>query len=104
MVLDFNQFTTTITQANHPEELRSILVRLFREVSMRWTNRRVEQTGFENATEEELHSAFYRTANELLIRWGLLQDQLGNTIVGILQSRNCLNTHLFPRISLKPLT
>jgi hypothetical protein len=49
---------------------------------MRYNENRVEQTGFEAATEEELHLAFFRTANEMLIRWGHLQDQLGNVVVG----------------------
>ena len=53
---------------------------------MRGNGNRIEQTGFEEATEEELELAFYHTVNELLVRWGCLQDQLGNFVVSIYNS------------------
>lgn len=77
-------FNNRIRNATHPEELRDILVLIFHEVVMRWTRRRVEQTGFEGVSESDLYAAFYRTVNELLIMWGNLQTQLGNTVVGFL--------------------
>jgi hypothetical protein len=83
MVLDLQHLDNFVTHTDRPEALRNLLVRLFREVAMRWTNRRDEETGFEQATEEELNFAFYCTANELLIRLGQLQTQLGNKSVHI---------------------
>ena len=83
MPFSHQNFETTVTQATDPEQLRDILVLLFREVAMRYSRNRVERTGFEDLTEEELHLAFYRTANEMIIRWGYLQDQLGNVVVGM---------------------
>jgi hypothetical protein len=65
-----------VTQVQ-PDELQQIIFRIFRELAMRHNGNRVEHTGFEAATEDELHLAVYRTVNELLIRLGLLQDQLG---------------------------
>ena len=52
---------------------------------MRYNGNRVEQTGFEAATEEELHLAFFRTVNEMIVQWGRLQDQLGNVVVSVRQ-------------------
>ena len=83
MPFSLNNLDATVSQATHPEELRNILVRIFREVAMRGTGTRTEQTGFEAATNEELELAFFRTANELLVRWGRLQDQLGNVVVSV---------------------
>jgi hypothetical protein len=81
MVLDLQHLNNFVTHTDRPEALRDILVCLFREVAMRWTNRWDEETGFERATEEELHAAFYCTTNELLIRLGQPQTQLGNKVV-----------------------
>jgi len=83
MPFSLQNLDARVTQATHPEQLRDILVRLFREMAMRHSRNRVERTGFEAATEEELHLAFFRTANEMIVRWGNLQNQLGNVVVGI---------------------
>lgn len=88
MPFSLQNLDTVVTQAPHPEQLRDILVRLFREVMMRCSGNRVERTGFEAATEEELHLAFYRTSNEMIVRWGRLQDQLGNTVVRVREPEN----------------
>ena len=57
-----------VTQATQPEELRDIICSIFHEISMRHTGSRVEQTGFEAATNYELQLAFYRTTNEMVRR------------------------------------
>ena len=63
-----------VKQAANPERVRDILVLIFRELMMRHTRHRTEHTGFEAATNDELQLAFYRTANELIVRWGRLRD------------------------------
>jgi hypothetical protein len=83
MPFSLDDFNTTISRAAHPEKLRDILVLIFHEVVMRGNGNRNEQTGFEAATDEELELAFLRTVNELLVRWGRLQDQLGNYVVSV---------------------
>ena len=51
-----------VTNAVLPEELRNItVVLIFRELAMRCT-------GFETATNEELHLALYRAVNEMVHR------------------------------------
>ena len=81
MPFSLQNLDTIVAQATHPEQLRDILILMFREVMMRCDGNRVERTGFEAATEEELHLAFFRTVNEMIVQWGRLQDQLGNVVV-----------------------
>jgi hypothetical protein len=95
MPFSLNNLDTRVRRATHPEKLRDILVLIFREVVMRHNGNRTERTGFEAATEEELHLAFFRTVNELLIRWGCLRDQLGNVQVSIHFFTHC-STQRFP--------
>jgi len=52
-----------VTNTVLPEELRNIVVLIFRELVMRLTGARVERTGFETATNEELHLALYRAVD-----------------------------------------
>jgi hypothetical protein len=89
-----------VTHATHPERLRDILVHVFLEMAMRYSGNRVERTYFETFNDEELHLAFFRTVNEMLVRWGRLQDQLGNTVVGML---GCVysSTQCFPESCLR---
>jgi hypothetical protein len=96
MPFSLDNLDATVSQATHPEELRDILVLIFREVAMRWNGNRTKKTGFEAATEEELELSFFRTVNELLIRWGRLQDQLGNVVVSIHIIAPCF-TQSFPK-------
>jgi hypothetical protein len=98
MPFSLNNLDATVSQATHPEELRNILVLIFREVVMRATGTRTEQTGFEAATNEELELAFFRAANELLVRWGRLQDQLGNVVVSIHNHIYFSTNSIFSRI------
>ena len=57
-----------VTHANHPEDLRDIICFIFHEMANRGTGFQAEKTGFEAATDYELKSAFYRTANEMVRR------------------------------------
>ena len=57
-----------VIHTDSPEDLRDILVLIFHEVAMRLTGLRVEETGFETASFDDLHLAFYRTANEMVGR------------------------------------
>ena len=75
-MFSLDNFNHRVTHAAHPEQLRDILCLLFHEMEMRRGGSRYETTGFEAASDEDLHLAFYRTANEMIIRWGRLQDQL----------------------------
>ena len=86
MAFSLNDLNAMVSQAAHPEMLRDLLVHIFHEVAMRANGNQTEQTGFEEATEEELELAFIHMANELLVRWGRLQDQLGNFVVGTCDS------------------
>jgi hypothetical protein len=76
MFSTLNNFEQHITQVAHPEQLRDILCLLFDEMEMRGKGFRNKRTGFETATDEELHLAFYRTANQMIIMWSFLRDQL----------------------------
>ena len=75
-MFSLNHFEQRVAQAAHPEQLRDILCLLFREMAMRRADYRDEITGFEAATDEDLHLAFYRTANEMILMWCHLRDQL----------------------------
>lgn len=59
-----------VTHAVLPEDLRDIICLIFHEMAMRrrGSRFRVEETGFETATNRELHLAFYRTANQMVRR------------------------------------
>ena len=72
-----------VTQAGHPEVLRDIILVIFDQMRLRQAGRRGSPTifGFENASVGELELSLIRTVNELLVRWGRLQNQLGNTVV-----------------------
>ena len=97
MPFSLKHLDATVSQATHPENLRNILVLIFHDALMRANGNRTERTGFEEATDEELESAFFRTANEFLVRWGRLQDQLGNFVVGT-HDHLYLSTQYFSRI------
>ena len=77
-MFSLNNFEHRVIAANHPEQLRDILCLLFEEMSMRHTGIHDEPTGFEDVTDEDLHHAFYRTANQMIIMWCRLQEQLVN--------------------------
>lgn len=93
-----DSFAATLSQVTHPEKLRNILILIFREAVMRGSGHRTERTGFEAATNEELELAFIRTVNELVVRWGQLQDQLGNHVVSDSPSVYCQHCSTFHRI------
>lgn len=57
-----------VTNAALPEDLRNIACLIFDEMERRRTGDRVDQTGFEDATNYELRLAFYRTVNEMVRR------------------------------------
>jgi hypothetical protein len=97
MPFSLKNLDTMVSQATHPERLRDLLVLIYREAVMRGNGNRTEQTGFETATEEELQLAFFRTVNELIVRWGLLQDQLGNKVVSAHNSIR-FSTQRFPEL------
>ena len=79
MPFSLNDHCAAVSQAGSVEEIRDIVVLIFREVVMRWTGCRGERTGFEDATEQDLHYAFYRAVNELLVRWSQARYPSGNT-------------------------
>jgi hypothetical protein len=98
MPFSLDDLDTVVSQATHPERLRDLLVLIFREAVMRGNGNRNERTGFEAATDEELELAFLRTVNELVVRWGRLQDQLGNYVVRVRGLRRH-STQYFPEYS-----
>ena len=63
-----DNFAQRVSNAVEPEDLRDIAVLIFREMAMRRSRTREEQTGFENATEYELHLTMYKTLNEMVHR------------------------------------
>ena len=75
-MFSLDNFDHRVTHATHPEQLRDILCLLFHEMEMRRGGPRYETTGFEAALDEDLRLTFYRAANEMIVRWGRLQDQL----------------------------
>lgn len=78
MPFSLDVLNTVASQATHPERLRDMLVLIHREVVMRASGVWSEWTGFEGASDEELELAFFRTVNELIVRWARLRDRLGN--------------------------
>jgi hypothetical protein len=75
-MFSLNNFEQCVTNTTHPEQLRDILCLLFHEMVMQQTGSRDEITGFEAATDDDLHLAFYRTVNEMVLRWCHLRDLL----------------------------
>ncbi|KAF9786097.1 hypothetical protein BJ322DRAFT_1020214 [Thelephora terrestris] len=69
-----SDFEKRVTAPILPEDLRDIAVLIFREMAMRRSQIREEQTGFENLTDEELHQVMYRTLNRMVTRM-YQQDQ-----------------------------
>lgn len=99
MPFSLDHLNVVVNQATHPERLRDILVLIYREAVMRSGGNRTERTGFEGATDEELELAFFRTVNELVIRWGRLRDRLGNYEARICDLLYCSTYIIFFRVS-----
>jgi len=83
MPFSFQAVDHAVAQATHPEELRDIIVNIFDEMRLRLTGvtGAPPMLGFDEARTEDLMTALFRTVNEMLVRWGQLQTQLGNTVV-----------------------
>ena len=74
-----------VAQTTDPEVLCDIILAIFNQMRLRLAGVRSTPTvfGFENASVGELEVSLTHTVNELLFRWGWLQDQLGNTVVSM---------------------
>ena len=68
MPFSLDNHNNRVTNAATPEELRDIVVRIFREMAIRRAGYEDEITGFGEATDYELHLALYRTVNEMVMR------------------------------------
>jgi hypothetical protein len=68
MPFSLKEHENYVTNAVSPEDVRDIVVLIFREISMRQSGYRSEKTGFEAASLHELDLAFYRALNELVRR------------------------------------
>ena len=66
---DFVEFNHRVIAATHPEQLRDILFLIYDELIIRGSHFRNKLTGFEGVTDHDLHVAFYRTANQMIVMW-----------------------------------
>ena len=73
-----DDFEQRVAHAAHPEQLQDILIPLFHEMAMRASGDRDEITGFEAATDDDLHYIFYRTVDEMIIMWRSLLNILSS--------------------------
>ena len=63
---DLDGFALWVTSITERERLRDVLVLIYDELSMRRRGERWEQTGFEDATYNDLRHLFYRTVNHMV--------------------------------------
>ena len=73
-----DDFEQCITHPAHPEQLQDILIPLFREMAMRASGDWDEISGFEAATDNDLHYVFYHTVDKMIIMWRSLLNILSS--------------------------
>ena len=73
-----DDFEQRVAHAAHLEQLQDILIPLFCEMAMWALGDWDEITGFEAATDDDLHYVFYRTVDEMIIMWCSLLNILSS--------------------------
>lgn len=80
MPFSHQNLAVAVTQVPHPEQLHDIIILIFIKMRFCLDGNDGEETGFEDASIDELYLALVCTANEMPVRWGSLQNQLGNRV------------------------